>query len=248
MKNLPEWQWNEFLQIGTDYQDTAEVMCYENRMLQFRDIAAENTYALDKLQIPKNGKVLEIGCGTGLFARAAAAQCGKVTATDISPAMLQYAAEEAAKQGLTITFKHAGFLTLNEPDHYYDAVMSSLALHHLPDFWKNCAIQNIFRTLKPGGRFFLHDAVFGGHHTDTKTYIQNTVLPDIAESSRTAFIRHIRQEFSTLPWIMRGLLERNGFILLEENPTENTFIRRYLCEKPLSVSSQTSYYKESSCF
>jgi hypothetical protein len=33
---LPDWHWNEMQQVGTDYNDLAEVEAYDERMATFR--------------------------------------------------------------------------------------------------------------------------------------------------------------------------------------------------------------------
>lgn len=231
---IPEWQWNEFSQAGTDYADPHEVEIYETRMLEFRDIPAENRVAIEKLAIPADGAVMEIGCGTGLFSRTVAPNCGRVTACDVSEMMLRYASMKAEAAGLdNITFKHNGFLTLCEPAGSYDAVMSSLALHHLPDFWKAAAVRKIYDALKVGGRFYLYDVVFATETGENEfEYMKQRVVPAVPEAAYTNFMRHIRQEYSTLDWIMSGILERAGFTILENNMIDVLrTIRCYLCEK-----------------
>ena len=42
----PSWQWDELTQIGTDYEDVAEVRAYDERMAALRDRAAENRRVL----------------------------------------------------------------------------------------------------------------------------------------------------------------------------------------------------------
>lgn len=228
---FPEWQWNEFQQIGTDYADTVEVAQYEARMLQFRDIEAENRFALDRLALPHQAKLLEIGCGTALFSRTAAPSCTKVTAVDISPVMLAYAAEAAEKNGLSnISFIQSGFLSLELESESFDGVMTSLALHHLPDFWKQMALDKIADALKPDGKFFLFDIVFDPVSTSIPDYIQNTILPHAPTASRESFRRHIAQEYSTFDWIMRGLIERSGLTFVETG-FRPPYLRWYFCQK-----------------
>jgi putative AdoMet-dependent methyltransferase len=41
---------------------------------------------------------------------------------------------------------------------------------------------------------------------------------------------HINKEFSTMDWIMRGLIERAGFVIEREEQKEG-FLGLYLCKK-----------------
>ena len=77
MKQQPAWQWNEIQHVGTDFADAAEVERYERRMGAFRNLAAEDAAILAALALPPNSHILEIGTGTGHFARAAANRSSK---------------------------------------------------------------------------------------------------------------------------------------------------------------------------
>lgn len=209
-----DWQWNEMQQVGTDYSDIAEVEVYDRRMAQLRDVAAESRDMLAMLALAAGSAILEIGCGTGQFARAAALAGMKVTAIDISAIMLAFVRARAAGEGCEIATQHAGFLTMNFPDETFDAVVSGLALHHLPDVWKYVALRNIVRVLRPGGQLILRDVVFACHDRESP----ETELASLVNSTPAAMYkevaRHIATEYSTYDWIMQGLIERAGFTIL----------------------------------
>ncbi|MFA5206700.1 MAG: class I SAM-dependent methyltransferase [Lentisphaeria bacterium] len=224
----PAWQWNEDQQIGTDYANVAEVRAYDRRMGELRDIPAENRAILALLQLAPGAAVLEIGTGTGAFAREAARAGHRVTALDISPVMLDYAAERAREDGLAgIRFVRAGFLTYEHAGEPFDAVVSGLALHHLPDLWKFHALKRIHGWLRPGGRFLLQDVVFDPGPEGFAAYFDRLAAA-VPTDSRQPFIRHIRQEYSTLAWILEGLLQRSGFTV-EQSWRQPDFMAHYLC-------------------
>lgn len=209
----PAWQWNEIQQVGTDYADVAEVERYEQRMGEFRNLPAEDAAILDRLALPAGSRILEIGTGTGHFARAAARAGYRVTALDVSPAMLRYAADRAKADGLAgIEFCHAGFLTFTAAPATFDAAVSVAVLHHLPDLWKAVALGNIHRALKPGGLFLLCDVVFSSQHGDPRSQFE-AFIDAVPQSMRDGAIGHIAREYSTLDWIMEGLLTRAGFTI-----------------------------------
>ncbi|MCE5231616.1 class I SAM-dependent methyltransferase [bacterium] len=226
----PDWQWNEMQQVGTDYADLAQVEAYDHRMGSFRDVAAENREDLAKFNLPSGSWILEIGCGTGRFARAAAAAGMNVTAIDVSPIMLEFIKKKAADEGLPpIATQHSGFLTMDLPAAHFDAALSGAALHHLPDAWKLVALRNVARVLKQGGQFILRDVVFAvpdGESPEPAFEHFAGAFPNM----RVEAARHVAQEFSTYDWIMEGLLQRAGFeILSRENPSEGFLI--YHCRK-----------------
>jgi cyclopropane fatty-acyl-phospholipid synthase-like methyltransferase len=229
MDATPVWQWNEIQQVGTDYADIAEVERYEQRMGEFRDLAAEDAAILATLDLPAQSRILELGTGTGHFARAAALAGHRVTAVDVSPTMLQYARDRAQRAGLSgLDFEHAGFLTFSAAPATFDAAVSVAALHHLPDLWKAVALQNVHRALKPGGQFLLHDVVFLWNDTPLETQF-DTLVHSIPESTRAGAIGHIAKEFSTLDWIMAGLLTRAGFRIRRVVNTQAALVQ-YLCQ------------------
>lgn len=225
-----EWQWDEMRQIGTDYSDLKEVELYDQRMKSFRDVDHENQEMLSMLQLPKGSAVLEIGCGTGQFSRAAASSGLKVSAVDVSKIMLDYVQKKVSEENLPpIILRHAGFLTLDFPSGSFDAVVSGVALHHLPDLWKFVALQNISRVLKPGGKFILRDAVFVLKEGTSPDQCFEGFMNSFNEQARPGALGHVKQEFSTYDWIMDGLLTRAGFKIRSKKPVSSNFIV-YLCQ------------------
>lgn len=233
MNEQPAWQWNEMQQIGTDYADAAEVERYEQRMGAFRNLPAEDAAILQTLALPERSHILEIGTGTGHFARAAARAGHRVTALDVSPAMLHYAEARAKSENLAgITLCHTGFLTCAAAPATFDAAVSVAVLHHLPDLWKAVALTNIHRALKPGGQFLLCDVVFSSKDPDPRSQFDAFVAA-MPEGVRAAAIGHVAKEHSTLDWIMEGLLTRAGFQIRRIAGTQAS-VMQYLCtaERP----------------
>jgi ubiquinone/menaquinone biosynthesis C-methylase UbiE len=229
---IPDWQWNEMQQVGTDYTDPKEIAAYDARMTDFRDVEAENRGILALLDLPAGASVLEIGCGTGRFSRTAAKAGLSVTAVDVSAEMLDYVAQRSRDGNLNIQTQHAGFLSMDLPAGSFDAAVSGAALHHLPDAWKLVALRNIARALKPGGQFLLRDVVFvAAEGEEPEMCLQR--FADSLPTMREAAARHVAREFSTYDWIIEGLLRRAGFDILScDQPMDN--FMQYHCRKALS--------------
>ncbi len=228
MSQPPAWQWNEFQQVNTDFADATVVERYEQCMGEFRDLPAEDAAILAMLALPAGSHILEIGTGTGHFALAAARAGHRVTAVDVSQPMLQHADARAKAEGFTaIEFSHAGFLTLSVPSATFDAAVSVAVLHHLPDLWKTVALGNIRRALKPGGQYLLCDVVFTAPRSDPRPQF-DTFLAALPPTMRDRAAGHIAAEFSTLDWIMEGLLTRAGFAIRSIVDTQAPLIQ-YLC-------------------
>jgi putative AdoMet-dependent methyltransferase len=231
------WQYDEMQPVGTDFTDNAQVQAYDLRMQKLRDVKRETENIIKTIKLGKNQEILEFGTGTGSFAIEAAKHCTKVFAVDISPVMLEFTRQKAKIEGIdNIEFHNAGFLTYVHRGEPLDAVVSQLALHHLPDFWKMIALKRIYQMLKNGGTFFLGDAVFSfpieeyDHKIDN--WIDTTKQRAGINFAEEAGI-HIKEEYSTFDWIMEGLLKRAGFQIDKAEYFEG-FMAVYVCTKEKS--------------
>jgi len=227
------WQYDESIQVGTDYRDEAEVDAYDRRMRRLRDIGNEAKEIQRALALAPESTVWEIGTGTGECALALARQVKHVCATDVSPAMLEYASRKSRQRHVdNLRFEVGGFLSGYRPDQPVDGIVTQLALHHLPDFWKARAIDGMARRLRPGGRLYLRDVVFPSTIEDYDIFFAAVIdgmRSKVGEEVIQQTIQHIRTEYSTLDWILEGMLVRSGLKILE---TENQgFLSVYVCEK-----------------
>ncbi|PLX82176.1 MAG: SAM-dependent methyltransferase [Desulfuromonas sp.] len=232
MKKSPPWQYDEFRQVGVDYEDPLEVEAYDERHAQFRDVDAECARILDTLGVTTQSVVIELGTGTGAFAMHAARRCGHVYAVDVSDRMLEAVRNKANKAVLqNITTCHAGFLTYEHAGPFADALVTSMAFHHLPDFWKGMALARMNGMLKPGGLLYIHDVLFAQADAEANITRWIDTLGDIGgQQLRDEVATHIREEFSTFDWIMDGLLERADFSILSKDMVEGV-VGTYLCQK-----------------
>lgn len=226
------WTYNEFKQVGKDYSKQTEVEVYDSSHADFRDVEAENNAILDRLDLKKDHKIIDFGSGTGAFAIQAASRCEKVLAIDVSEAMLEFAKQKAGKAGISnIEFHHAGYLSYVHKDTPVDSIVSSLSFHHLPDFWKNVALQRVNNMLKPGGKFYLYDVIieYENAEKNIEAFIESQAAAG-GDFLREDTEEHFREEYSTFDWIIEALLQRTGFTILEKEMTSGVF-GSYLCLK-----------------
>lgn len=104
--------------------------------------------------------VLDVGCGTGSLAIAAkrhVGATGRVFGVDAAPEMIARATSKAAQAGIAVRFENAVAEALPFPDAQFDAVLSTLMLHHLPRKARQQCACEIRRVLKPGGRVLVVD-------------------------------------------------------------------------------------------
>jgi 2-polyprenyl-3-methyl-5-hydroxy-6-metoxy-1,4-benzoquinol methylase len=74
---------------------------------------------------------LDIGCGTGAFARQLAERADHVLAIDLSPRMIEIARERSANHP-NIAYQVADILEWELPRQHFDCIASIATLHHLP--------------------------------------------------------------------------------------------------------------------
>lgn len=103
-------------------------------------------------------RALDLGCGGGHVAFAAAAAGAAVTAYDLSAEMLAAVSEEATRRGLEGIQTHQGAAeTLPFTDASFDAVLTRFSAHH----WRDvpAALAEARRVLRPDGLLVACDAV-----------------------------------------------------------------------------------------
>lgn len=233
--SLSPWEYDDMVHIGKDFASREVVKEYDARHRRLRDVDKENEAIIATLGLRGNHVVADIGCGTGAFVLMAARRSAKVFAVDISTAMLDYTRDRAEREGIrNVVYRHGGFLTYRHEGEPLDAVSTSLALHHLPDFWKQRALNRMNAMLKDGGRLYLMDVVFSDedYERNIPAWIEKVRAeagPDMAED----LMGHIRDEHSTFTWIMEGLLERAGF-RIDDRILSDGAIARYFCTKTSS--------------
>lgn len=228
------WQYDEMRHVGTDYNSEAEVEDYDRRMATIRDIPAEIGEIMSSLELAGGSALLEFGSGTGEFICAASELCGWVYAVDISPVMLAYAEKKARSRGRSnIRFVNAGFLNYRHDGGPLDAIVTQLALHHLPDFWKQVALVKMCALLNPGGRLYLRDVVFSlklEKYEATVSHVIEDFRKASGDNMAEKFSNHVRNEYSTFDWVMEEMLYRAGFDIDRADYGDH-FMAVYVCRK-----------------
>ena len=98
-------------------------------------------------------RVLDVACGSGNTAIAAARRNTSVVGIDYVPALLDRARERAAAERLDITFQHGDAEALDFPDGAFDVVLSTFGVMFAPDH--HTAAREMLRVTRPGGKIGL---------------------------------------------------------------------------------------------
>ena len=120
--------------------------------------------AIDLIPFPREQeiKVLDLGAGTGLLAAFIAYSFpnARITMVDISNEMLERARQRFEMGGARFRFEVSdyGVAPIQEK---YDAVVSALSIHHLPDEQKRSLFRMIYGALNAGGVFVNAEQVRG---------------------------------------------------------------------------------------
>jgi len=102
---------------------------------------------LDAARVSRGSRMLDVACGPGYVAAAAAARAASATGIDFSSEMVK----EAKQRHPTVDFQEGDAESLSYPDAGFDAVVMNFGMLHLGR--PERAISEAHRVLKPGGRF-----------------------------------------------------------------------------------------------
>ncbi|MGK5534055.1 class I SAM-dependent methyltransferase [Streptomyces sp. URMC 129] len=106
----------------------------------------------DRLGVTAVTRLVDLGCGTGALVIRAAARGAEAHDVDVSPQTLDNAAGGPA-----------------------DVVITTSALHQLPDFWKQQALLRIAAVLRPGGTFYLWDVIYSFRVAEADAHLERWI-------------------------------------------------------------------------
>jgi demethylmenaquinone methyltransferase/2-methoxy-6-polyprenyl-1,4-benzoquinol methylase len=130
-------------------------------------------------------RVLDLACGTGdiTFLLAERVTDGQVIGVDITPGMIEIARRKLRPNEAKIRFEVADIMHLNFPECFFDRITVGYGVRNAPDIAE--LFSEIFRLLKPGGRFLSLDFGKPAHWL-----------------YRRAYLRYLAAIGSTLGWLL----------------------------------------------
>jgi ubiquinone/menaquinone biosynthesis C-methylase UbiE len=159
--------------IGTPrrYEAFTRAMFLGRRRRTYRGLLAASG-------VKPGDRVIDVGCGTGYFARllgTAVGSTGAVVGIDAAPEMVEYASRHA--QGLAnCDFKVGTAESLPVASGTADVVVSALVLHHLPAEAQSAAASEMRRILRPGGTALIADLEVTEPGFGTRLFLRVTGL------------------------------------------------------------------------
>lgn len=111
-----------------------------------------------------NGRILEVGCGSGWPGRLLASSDLRVLGVDFSGEQIRIAREEAVREGLAEWCEYVQGDMNDALDEDVDGVLIVAALHHLADDELVAALDRL-ADLPSGRRIFLYEPVFIAPHS-----------------------------------------------------------------------------------
>lgn len=146
-----------------------------------------------KIAIDSSGRLLDIGCGSGVLSVELALKCPQLTiqAIDYWGSMWGYSKEKcedlAEKYGTSdrICFEKGSASTLPFADETFDIVISNMVFHEVADAKdKREVIKEALRVLKKGGQFVFQDLFLSeklyGKTDDLLRYIERTGISSVS--------------------------------------------------------------------
>jgi ubiquinone/menaquinone biosynthesis C-methylase UbiE len=133
-KQQAAWSSGDYAVVGTTLQIVGEALC-------------------EAVDLRSAERVLDVACGNGNAALAAARRFAHVTGVDYVPALLSRAASRAAAEGATLDLREGDAEELPFPDGAFDVVLSTFGVMFAPD--QERSARELLRVCRHGGRIGL---------------------------------------------------------------------------------------------
>ena len=182
----------------------------------------------------RHERVLDIACGTGNAALAAARFRAKVTGIDQAPRLIEVARRRAQDEGLDATFEVGDAEKLDLPDGSFDVAVSVFGMIFAPD--SDRAFGEMIRVLRAGGRGFLSVWVPGGAIDGMVDVFLRAMAEATGSTGPPRFAWHDRAE-------AEAMAKRHGATVtvhegelpfVAESPED--FLTRHLTYHPMSMA------------
>lgn len=181
--------------------------------------------------LPENPTVLDIGTGPGMFLKALVARypAGRAVGVECAEYMINAAKDLPENAEIMEADLHDPHLSLE--DNSVDAAVASVVIHEMRQPVR--ALQEVYRCLKPDGRFYILDWVrtpltqYLEAETDVNSVFDQSTPVDTIDDLFVHFIEHNRFTADDLEF----MLKRVGFQVLEKTLLKDGRHARLIVEK-----------------
>lgn len=204
-------QWN-FNDWAGHYDDTIRHMKQQDGIYQSYDKLLDTVAKSCPTNQTSPPYLLDIGIGTGNLSKKLLATGAKVIGVDQSREMLAVAKNKFPQ----VKVRLGDFMNLPFDNGTFDAIASTYAFHHLNEFEKEIALDEMIRVLKPHGSIVIGDMMFESE-TEKERLMADMTPAQIDEvndeyygiiSHLAAFVskrgmRLVKQQFDALCWMVK---------------------------------------------
>jgi SAM-dependent methyltransferase len=121
---------------------------YESVAERISDIAVQTVEFADRRRPLRDATLVDLACGTGSAALAAARRGARVTAVDLTPELIDQASEKAQAANLDVTWVAADAADTRLPADAFDVVVSNMGIIFVEPVRQ---VAEIARLIKPAG-------------------------------------------------------------------------------------------------
>jgi ubiquinone/menaquinone biosynthesis C-methylase UbiE len=189
------WASGDFAVIGTTLQLVGESLC-------------------EAVDVEAGQQVLDVACGNGNAALAAARRFARVTGLDYVPALLERAAERARADGIALAIVEGDAERMPFADGQFDAALSTYGVMFAPD--QERAAREIARVVKPGGKIGLASWTPEGFIGQLLTTVGKHVPPPagVASPASWGLEARLHELFPSATWMQ---VARKEFVFRYES-------------------------------
>ena len=211
---------NRIISLGTDIQWRKNVVC---------------------LLMPKKPKnILDVATGTGDLAVALAqTQAKEIIGIDISIGMLDIGIEKVKRNQCqkNIKLEIGDSESIDYPSNYFDAVTVAFGVRNFENL--DNGLTEILRVLKPGGDLVILETAVPQNFLLRQFYrfYTNSIMPFVGcifSKDKSAY-QYLSYSANTFPFgkAFNNILEKNGFIAIEDIPQTFGVASIYCAQKPI---------------
>jgi ubiquinone/menaquinone biosynthesis C-methylase UbiE len=214
--------------VGPESQDLTNEISVLQQMLKF-----------------DGAKVLELGCGAAEKTQMIVEQTKVESVIAAEVDEIQHRKNLSMTNLSKVTFKIYGAEAIDEQDQTFDIILMFKSLHHVPLDQLYCALQEIYRVLKPGGFAYISEPVFTGRFNEImKVYhdeqaVRQAAFNAVSQSVATGLF-HLKSEYFFLNRIqMKSWQQYEKGILNVTHTDHNLSTEQYAEVKQRFLASET---------